>query len=188
MPTTMTPTTKYRRRLEKSKTNNINRIKGRRACRFFDYNNVMYLRASGEGSGRADRGDEDSSRELHFDIIFCFNLLSWTNCENKAMGVRRREIPWQPKNTVVIELIRTLKMAMGSKKVQRMQRLHKNPGHDKGIKVRGARLTMSFGSSMTFVLMLGQKKDRNHIFEFWLARILHILLFIGWNHGSSRNP
>lgn len=34
---------------------------------------AIYLRASGEGSNGADRGDEDSSRELHFDyFLFWF--------------------------------------------------------------------------------------------------------------------
>ena len=43
---------------------------------------MVNLRTSGEGGDGANGGNKDSSREFHFvDFIFCFELLSKTNCE-----------------------------------------------------------------------------------------------------------
>jgi hypothetical protein len=76
----------------------------------------MHLRASGEGSSRADRGDEDSSRELHFDIIFCFNLLSRTNCESN-IKVKVRFVAEENLDDQRIRRVRTrtLKLTTGRK-------------------------------------------------------------------------
>ena len=149
----------------------------------------MHLRASGEGSGRADRGDEDSSRELHFDIIFCFNLLSRTNCESKGIRVEnkskstfcRRGKPWQPKNTTgTYSNAKTYDWKeMRKCKIAKIAPKNRSgPRHDKGIMV-----VVSFlDRRWRLWRWRGQKKDRNCSFEFSLAGILHFLIFIGQNH------